>query len=78
MENYRYFLLSEPDWGTWPDDLDVRPGSVIRVTAPHGAPAGPCVWNDATKEWVCAEWVETTDPRSENNSSPSAREVFSV
>jgi hypothetical protein len=62
-DGYRYLKLSEPTLGTWPDDLNIEPGSIIRLPMADPVPSGPCAWNEKTKEWVCAVWIETTDPR---------------
>ncbi|MHB9004432.1 MAG: hypothetical protein ACYC6C_10280 [Coriobacteriia bacterium] len=65
MDEYRYLKLSEPVIGSWPADQQLQPGTIIRLPINDSVPSGPCVFNEQTKGWACANWLNTTDPISE-------------
>lgn len=73
-DGYRYLKLSTPIFGTWPKEVDIQPGSVIRIPMADPVPSGPSAWNEETKEWAGACWLETTDPRLVPSSHDSEKD----
>jgi hypothetical protein len=60
---YRYLKLSEPTFGTWPAEMNIQPGLIIRLPINDPVPSDPVAWNEHTKGWAGANWLPTTDPR---------------
>lgn len=71
-EAYRYLKLSKPASGVWPSARVQRlqPGTIIRIPIGDPVPSGPCVFNEETKGWACAHWVETSDPAQKREQEP--------
>lgn len=59
---YRYFKLAGAEGGEWPFDHPIKIGAIIRLHVGSGDALPSNAWNDSTKDWVQAKWVEVGDP----------------
>jgi hypothetical protein len=58
----RYYRFDHASGGTWPSDLTIQPGAVIRLPRSNSQRPG-AVFNAETCEWVSPVWIECDDPR---------------
>ncbi len=61
-DQYRYLKLSQPTSGEWPASQSLQPGAIIRLPITDPVPWGPAVFNEETKGWATAVWLEIADP----------------